>query len=202
MKESAIYGCGHSIGILKSARLVPTFLIMTSIATASPIASFPPIADARSRVLILGTMPGKESLRAAQYYAHPRNAFWKIMGDLVGAGLDLAYGARVQKLKAAHIAVWDVLASCTRESSLDSDIVADTMVVNDFDVFYRAHPAITNVFFNGAIAEKFYRLHVQSRHPHGVLNYRRLPSTSPAHAGMRYAQKLDAWTAVASALRG
>lgn len=174
---------------------------MIPLGAASPILSFPPIADPCARVLILGTMPGKESLRAAQYYAHPRNAFWKIMGDLVGAGLDLAYDARVQKLKAAKIAVWDVLASCTRESSLDSDIDADTMIVNDFDAFYRSHPAITAVFFNGAIAEKFYRLHVQARHRHRALNYLRLPSTSPAHAGMRYAQKLEAWAVVADGIR-
>ena len=171
-----------------------------TLATASSILSFPPIADARARVLILGTMPGKESLRAVQYYAHPRNAFWKIMGDLFGAGLDLAYDARVKKLKAAKIAVWDVLASCTRESSLDSDIDADTMIVNDFDAFYHAHTAITEVFFNGAAAEKFYRLHVKARHQHRALNYTRLPSTSPAHAGMRYAQKLEAWMAVANGI--
>ena len=163
--------------------------------------SFPPIADSRARVLILGTMPGKESLRAAQYYAHPRNAFWKIMGELVGAGLELPYDMRVRKLKAAGIAVWDVLASCVRASSLDADIDADTMVVSDFESFYNAHPKITDVFFNGAIAEKFYRIHTQSRHLHRALNYQRLPSTSPAHAGMRYAQKLQAWQAVAKAAR-
>ena len=173
---------------------------MMTLAATSPILSFPPIADSRAGVLILGTMPGKESLRAAQYYAHPRNAFWRIMGDLVGASLDLAYDARVQKLKAAKIAVWDVLASCMRENSLDSDIDADTLVVNDFDVFYHAHPAITDVFFNGAIAEKFYRLHVQARHGHRALNYLRLPSTSPAYAGMRYAQKLEAWATVANVI--
>ena len=174
---------------------------MLTLAAASPILSFPPIAEPQARVLILGTMPGKESLRAVQYYAHPRNAFWKIMGDLVGAGHDLAYDARVHKLNAAKIAVWDVLASCTRESSLDSDIEVDTMIVNDFDAFYRAHPAITEVFFNGAIAEKFYRLHVQPHHQHRALNYLRLPSTSPAYAGMRYAQKLEAWSAVVNAMR-
>ena len=77
----------------------------TQTADAPHLLSFPPIADSRARVLILGTMPGKESLRAAQYYAHPRNAFWKIMGELVGAGFELPYDARVQKLKAARIAV-------------------------------------------------------------------------------------------------
>lgn len=163
--------------------------------------SFPPIADARARVLILGTMPGKESLRAAQYYAHPRNAFWKIMGELVGAGFELPYDVRVKKLKAARIAVWDVLASCERESSLDADIDAETMVVSDFESFYNAHPKITHVFFNGAIAEKFYRIHTQALHLHRALNYQRLPSTSPAHAGMRFAEKLQAWEVVAKAAR-
>ncbi len=168
---------------------------------APHILSFPPIANTSARVLILGTMPGKESLRAAQYYAHPRNAFWHIMGDLVDAGFDLAYEARVRKLMAAEIAVWDVLASCTRESSLDSDIDAETLVVNDFESFYNAHPKITDVFFNGAIAEKFYRLHAQTLHQHRALNYQRLPSTSPAHAGMRYTQKLEAWKIIAKGAR-
>ena len=171
----------------------------TQNADAPHLLSFPPIADARARVLILGTMPGKESLRATQYYAHPRNAFWKIMGELVGAGFELPYDARVQKLKAAGIAVWDVLASCERDSSLDADIDAATMVVSDFESFYNAHPKITHVFFNGAIAEKFYRIHTQSLHVHRALAYQRLPSTSPAHAGMCYAQKLQAWEGVALA---
>jgi len=164
-----------------------------------PVLSFSPIADPDARVLILGSMPGKESLRAMQYYAHPRNAFWQIMGALLGAGPDMAYEARTQKLKAAGIAVWDVLASCVRVSSLDSDIDSDTLLVNDFDSFYGAHPKITDVFFNGAIAEKFYRKHIQPQYP--ALNYQRLPSTSPAHAGMRYAQKLQAWEAVTRAAR-
>ena len=169
----------------------------TQNADSPHLLSFPPIADARARMLILGTMPGKESLRAAQYYAHPRNAFWRIMGELVGAGFELPYDARVQKLKAAGIAVWDVLASCERESSLDADIDAETMVVSDFESFYDAHPKITHVFFNGALAEKVYRIHTQSLHLHRALNYQRLPSTSPAHAGMRYAEKLQAWEGVA-----
>ena len=175
--------------------------LTTQTIDAPHLLSFPPIADAHARVLVLGTMPGKESLRAAQYYAHPRNAFWKIMGELVGAGLELPYDARVKKLKAARIAVWDVLASCVRESSLDADIDADTMIVSNFEDFYNAHPKITDVFFNGAIAEKFYRLHAQPLHLHRKLNYHRMPSTSPAHAGMRYAQKLQAWQVVANAAR-
>jgi TDG/mug DNA glycosylase family protein len=168
-------------------------------AETPPILSFSPIVDPDARVLILGSMPGKASLRALQYYAHPRNAFWQVMGALLGAGPDITYEARTQKLKAAGIAVWDVLASCVREGSLDSDIDPDTLLVNDFESFYRAHPKITDVFFNGAIAEKFYRKHIQAQHP--ALNYQRLPSTSPAHAGMPYAQKLQAWEAVTRAAR-
>lgn len=165
------------------------------------IESFPPIADKRARLLILGTMPGKESLRAAQYYAHPCNAFWKIMDDLLGASPQLTYAKRVQILKAAGIAVWDVLASCTRASSLDSDIDTTSLIVNDFELFYHAHPRITRVFFNGAAAEKFYRVDVQAHDKQRVLDYQRLPSTSPAHAGMRYAEKLEQWRTIIQPIR-
>ena len=166
---------------------------------ASPISCFPPIADKHARVLILGSMPGKESLRAQQYYAHPRNAFWMIMGDLFGAQPELAYGARIAILKTAGVAVWDVLASCTRASSLDADIDPTTLVVNDFAAFYRAHPRIAQVFLNGAMAEKFYLKHV-SFAADPKLHFQRLPSSSPAHAGMPYAQKLQHWRAIAQPL--
>lgn len=157
-----------------------------------PVSCFSPIADRHARVLILGSMPGKESLRAQQYYAHPRNAFWRIMGDLFGAAPELAYIDRINILKAAGVAVWDVLASCTRSSSLDADIDPATMEINDFAAFYRTHPHIFRVFFNGAMAEQFYFRHIASSvNPN--LAYQRLPSTSPAHAGMIYAEKLHHW---------
>ena len=161
----------------------------------SPVSCFPPIADRHARVLILGSMPGKESLRAQQYYAHPRNAFWRIMGDLIGATPDLAYAERTRTLKAAGIAVWDVLASCTRSSSLDADIDPNTMEMNDFATFYRKHPHLVQVFFNGAMAEKFYFKHI-GPNLNAKLRYQRLPSTSPAHAGMPYVQKLHHWRVV------
>ena len=160
------------------------------------IQSFPPIENPNATILILGSMPGKESLRAGQYYAHPRNAFWTIMGELVGAAPVLPYAARIQKLQSADIALWDVLASCTRHSSMDADIEADSICPNDFTSFFLSHPSITHVFFNGAMAEKCFHKHVSSALNNLSLHYQRLPSTSPANAAAGYAQKLRAWKVI------
>ncbi|MBI3481283.1 MAG: DNA-deoxyinosine glycosylase [Nitrosomonadales bacterium] len=157
------------------------------------VQSFPPIENPSAHILILGSMPGKESLRAGQYYAHPRNAFWPIMGELVGAAPALPYQTRIRKLKSAGIALWDVLACCTRHGSLDADIEADSIRANDFADFFAQHPHITQVFFNGAMAEQCFRKHVLPSLEHLSLHYQRLPSTSPAHASLRYEQKLEAW---------
>lgn len=160
------------------------------------IHSFPPIKIASARVLILGSMPGKESLRAGQYYAHRRNAFWPIMGDLVGAAPVLPYAKRIQVLQSVGIALWDVLASCTRDSSLDADIDVHSAYPNDFESFFLTHPGISHVFFNGAMAEKCFRRFVPHLLEHRSLHYRRLPSTSPANASMSYQQKLKAWEVI------
>lgn len=159
------------------------------------VRSFPPIEDARARVLVLGSMPGAASLAAGQYYAHPRNLFWPIMGELFGAGPDLPYARRVRRLKERRIAVWDVLATCVRAGSLDSAIEETTIAVNDFASFFRAHPRIGRVFFNGAKAEAAYRRYVLASLDtvSRSLECVRLPSTSPAHAAMSYEQKRDAW---------
>jgi hypoxanthine-DNA glycosylase len=157
----------------------------------SPIHSFSPVSNADARMLILGSMPGKESLKQNQYYAHPSNAFWKIMSELVGAYPYLAYEERLCVLKSSGIALWDVLASCVRETSLDSHIRKET--ANDFASFFALHPHITQVFFNGSKAEQCFRRFVQEKQTLPQLKLYRLPSTSPAHAGMRYADKLQAW---------
>lgn len=159
--------------------------------------SFPPIARSDAQILILGSMPGVASLQAGEYYAHPRNSFWRIMGALVGAGPELEYAARVERLVARRIAVWDVLKSCVRGGSLDSSIEADSIVPNDFAGFFHAHTNIAQVYFNGGTAERVFRRYVMS----GLgaraerIAFARLPSTSPAHAGRSFQQKLDAWRA-------
>ncbi len=160
------------------------------------VESFPPIAPRDATTLILGSMPGEASLRAGQYYAHPRNHFWPILGELVGFDPAAPYARRVRALGGARIAVWDVLQSCVREGSLDSAIDDGTLVPNDFAAFLRGHPQVARVFFNGAKAEASYRRYVLSSVAARQMSYRRLPSTSPANASQSYARKLAAWRAI------
>jgi TDG/mug DNA glycosylase family protein len=157
------------------------------------IRCFAPIEDPAATVLILGSMPGKASLAAGEYYAHPRNVFWPIMGELTGARPTLPYQDRLKILRSSGIALWDVLGSCVRKSSLDSHIEADSVVPNDFKTFFLQHPNITRVFFNGAKAEQCFMKHVRPALASPALQYQRLPSTSPANAGITYEQKLLAW---------
>ena len=160
------------------------------------VESFPPIADARATRLILGSMPGKASLTAHQYYAHPHNAFWRIMTALLDVAPDAAYMARVRALQDANIGMWDVLQSCERHGSLDSSIRRDSEVANNFATFFAQHPQITQVFFNGGAAEAGFKRHCRALLVDPRLRFQRLPSTSPAHASLRFAQKLAAWRAV------
>lgn len=155
---------------------------------------FPPVADARARVLVLGSMPGAASLNAGQYYAHPRNAFWPIMGVLLGAGPELPYDERLGRLQAAGIALWDVIAACERPGSLDADIAPGSVQANDFQAFFAVYRSIRGVYFNGAAAEAAFRRHVLRRLGESCPPCIRLPSTSPAHAARSFAEKLAAWS--------
>lgn len=162
-----------------------------------PIYSFEPVADPMSRVLILGTMPGKTSLREKQYYAHPRNLFWAVTGAALGFEPREPYRSRLKALLSAGVALWDVLKTCERKSSLDSDIVVPTEVPNDLGAFLEAHPRITRICFNGARAEVLFSRHVKHLisnriKPHCI----RLPSTSPANASIPLEKKLAAWRAI------
>jgi len=157
---------------------------------------FAPVENPQAHTLILGSMPGVASLRAGQYYAHPRNLFWRIVGELTGSDPDASYEQRLAALRTAGIALWDVLHSCSREGSLDADIDNDTLIANDFAAFFRRHPHVTRVFFNGAKAEECYRKHVQPFIATSPLEYHRLPSTSPANASIPYERKIEAWRAI------
>lgn len=166
------------------------------------IHSFAPIASDDAERLILGSMPGKASLEANQYYAHPRNAFWTIIERLLGLDLDACYADRIRLLTAHQIALWDVLKTCTRESSLDSDIIEASITPNDFETFFVSHPNVRQVYFNGAMAEKAYRKHVlPTLGEPPRLTYVRLPSTSPAHASLTLEAKIVAWKCIAPKVR-
>ncbi len=146
-------------------------------------------------------MPGEESLRRQQYYAHPRNGFWPIMGGLLGFDPGLPYAERQERLAAAGIALWDVLAACQRQGSLDADIRQGE--ANDFLAFLRRQPRIRVVFFNGGAAATLFRRQVwpalSLEFPH--LELCQLPSTSPAHAALGLPAKLAAWKVVAEQAR-
>ncbi len=167
---------------------------------AGVVRSFPPLADAGARMLILGSMPGVASLAAGRYYAHSRNAFWSLLGALLGFAADAPYAERTAALRAAGIALWDVLHACTREGSLDAAIERGSEVANDLPGFLAAHPRIAHVFFNGAAAEACFRRHVLPQLDAGALHFARLPSTSPANAASSFERKLAVWRAALSPL--
>ena len=161
------------------------------------IHGFPPICRTDAHTLILGSMPSRESLLQQRYYAHPRNGFWPIVCELFGENSP-DYAQRTELLKSRGVAVWDVLQACLRSSSLDSDIDDSTIVTNDFAAFLQKHRQIDRVFFNGAKAESVYLRHVLPGLPTTCehIKLQRLPSTSPANAGMTLAQKRQAWKAI------
>ena len=159
---------------------------------------FEPIASANSEVLILGSLPGRMSLEMQQYYAHPQNAFWKIITQILGAEWPLPYARRVKLLTEHRIALWDVLAAAERPGSLDSSIVHASALANDFAAFFRTHPLIRRVYFNGRKAEELYRRFVLPglSAEFAAMRYVSMPSTSPAHAGMTFAKKLERWRTI------
>ncbi len=163
-------------------------------------AGFSPIAGCDPRVLILGSMPSEASLKQKQYYAHPRNAFWYIMGGLFHFSAEAAYAERTAQLKKNGIALWDVLRECEREGSLDSSIIASSIKTNDFSRLLTLHPSIQIIVFNGATAEKEFKKRVlpDLNRRHQLIQMIRLPSTSPAMAALSREQKMAKWSVIVS----
>ena len=150
---------------------------------------FPPIADRRSIVLILGSLPGDESIRAQEYYAHPRNQFWALIG-YTPARSD--YEDKKRFLLERQIALWDTLQHAERDGSLDTKIKNGTP--NDFDTFFGTHSDIRHIFFNGQAAQKLF-LKYEGIWADRIL-CTLLPSSSPANAQLSFEQKKEAWQAV------
>ncbi len=159
------------------------------------IYGFDPISSPTAGRLILGTIPGRASLDAGQYYRHPRNAFWFIVEALSGKGKGLDYAARQALLIESRIALWDVLQAADRKGSLDSGIVPGRVVPNDFVTFFHRHPLIHTVYFNGSTARTLFRRYVEKALPSTMqLTYVVLPSTSPANARLTADEKLRIWS--------
>lgn len=150
---------------------------------------FPPVARKDASILILGSLPGERSISEQQYYAHPQNAFWKIMAELYG--VEGEYDVRCKLLCEHGIALWDVLQSSVRPGSMDAAIKLDSAQPNDFESFFARHTAIRTIGFNGGKAQQMFARFVGDG-PAGV-SFTRLPSTSPAYASMPFSAKLSAW---------
>jgi hypoxanthine-DNA glycosylase len=160
----------------------------------APSTGFAPIARPDARVLILGSFPSQRSLDAGEYYAHPRNAFWPIMRELVGA--TGSYRQRCGTLMRHGIALWDVLGSSVRPGSMDADIRTESAKPNDFKTFCREHPDIGLICFNGRTAAALFRKFVDAGSLGIEPRQETLPSTSPAYASMPVSEKLDQWRLV------
>lgn len=150
--------------------------------------AFPPIANERSKVLILGTMPGERSLALQQYYGHAGNQFWKIMYFLFDKPFSKDYENRTKLLLSNGISLWDVLEYCDGVGSLDSNIINEK--ANDFITFYNNHPAVKHVFFTSKQAATYYDAYVKRK---SHLNYYLLPSPSRMNTWKTFDEKLDEW---------
>jgi double-stranded uracil-DNA glycosylase len=153
------------------------------------------VVDGGSLVLVLGTLPGEESLRRLEYYAHPRNLFWPIVCGLFDAAAPALYADKLRFVGRQRIALWDVCESGERQASADATIRGE--VPNGIDELLLSHPGIRAIAFNGSGARRLYDRHF-ARRPELV--YLALPSTSPAYASLGFADKLARWSALREAL--
>lgn len=155
----------------------------------------PPVIGPGARVLILGSFPSALSLTAGEYYANPKNQFWKVMGALFAIDPALPYRKRLSLLGSRGVALWDAIASCDRERSADSTITGARC--NPLGNLLAEHPGIRLVACNGSAAARF----VGTR-PVLPVRVLQLPSTSPAYARMALGEKIRVWSAICGFLDG
>lgn len=155
---------------------------------------FPAVSSPSARVLVLGSLPGRLSLERGEYYANPRNVFWKIVAARI-SDLPADYAGRVAALIEHRIALWDVLAAATRSGSLDADI-GDDAIPNNFRAFFHIHTHVRLVCLNGATAAKLYERHVLPTltDVQRAIARATLPSTSGAHASLSFPMKVARWS--------
>ncbi len=162
---------------------------ISSINKGLQINGLAPVADKNSKVLILGTMPGVESLKQQAYYGHPRNLFWQLLSEVTGKGVPADYNSRKKFLLENKIALWDMCQVCTRPGSLDTDISEE--VPNDIRSFITEHPSIKLIAFNGKKSAQLFAKYIQSVSGIKLLS---LPSSSPANAGVSWEEKIREWS--------
>lgn len=150
--------------------------------------SFQPIINKEARILVLGSMPGVQSLQAQQYYANPRNQFWRIIYTLFAVPYDPNYSKRIDFIQNKGIALWDVIEKCQRTGSLDSNI--QKPAVNDFKKLFIYYPELKLIAFNGTKSFELFKKHVGLEREGMV--YKLLPSTSPANT-MSFEDKMEQW---------
>ncbi|SMP21298.1 DNA-deoxyinosine glycosylase [Chryseobacterium profundimaris] len=159
------------------------------------IFSFPPIIDDHSEIIILGSIPGVRSLQKQQYYGHPQNKFWKIIFELLNEEFTEDYDQRIQILKKHHIALWDVIDSCERKGSLDSEIKNEE--ANQIEELLENYPNIQAIFCNGGKSYKNLQKILGKNYKIPVFL---LPSTSPLHT-VSFEKKLEEWKRILETLK-
>lgn len=153
--------------------------------------AFPPVADANTRVLILGSLPGEMSLAAGRYYAHPQNALWRLAGHVLNEDIAaLAYEARLERLLARGVGLWDTIETARREGSLDSAI--KDARARDLKALAATLPRLRALGFNGGTSTRI-GMKAMAGSDLALIG---LPSSSPAYAAMRFEQKARAWEAL------
>lgn len=160
--------------------------------------SFKPVVQAGCRVLVLGSLPGDASLLAAEYYAHPRNAFWRVMGRLCGFDSQLPYAERLNRLNAAGVGLWDVVRAGVRPGSLDADI--REVQPNDIPALLREYASLCMIVCNGGTAHRYLKRYFPLLFNRDGLRVVQLPSTSPAAARLSFEEKFLAYEAAIAPL--